>query len=152
LFSLLGRLETNMAKVFGFLIVLTTLSLLLGFAGIQTSMGLLLDATGLVNNPESFQTSAFFNEFYNSTSGWLLLGALTATIVASFVTRQPVETFIIIGLAGTLAVYTMDFVAVLIYVKETYPNSWIQYIVSLIFIPLIVGYLISLISWWRNND
>lgn len=144
-----------MAKVFTYFFILSGISLLLSFSGIQTATTLLLSSTGLIDSPEQFTaTSQFFSFFYNHGT---LLGVafLGAAIFLSYISKQPIESFFKIALAGSLLLFIGDFVSILIYAKDLTNDalfSWIYYIIALIMIPLIIGYCISIVEWWIGTD
>lgn len=137
-----------MAKVYTFLVVLAAITVLLTLVGVSTSIGTILTKIGIspggVSNVEG-------------TTFWNYLGAVFAVagvvgIVASFFGRQPSESTIVGSFCAFLLTFATDYVSLMNYVNSTYPNSFSAWLISFIFIPLIVGYGLSIISFWRGSD
>lgn len=122
------------------------LSLLLGFAGVNTSMGQVLSAFGFsdinVNNYESSSIAGKLTFIFGLT----IIGG----IIASFTGSNLTESFVMGALAGALSLFISDYYNLYIYFKDG--AQWAFYLMSLIFIPMIIGYIISLVEWWRGAD
>lgn len=134
-------------KLYTYIIVLMTMSIILPYAGIESGVGKLLESTGLLDNPQDFSSSNFY-----TTLLVIITGAIGATIVVGYFTQQSSETILMVPFALLLLFFVVDYVSIWTYVASTYPDSFIRYILAPVLISLIVGYVISLAEWWRGID
>lgn len=136
-------------KVFKYFIFLTGLSVLLTLSGVETGIGQILNLAGNpLNTPENFESSGFYNQVR-----LLILSAVVTGIIIGIFTRQSTESIIVASFAVVmLGVATADIISLIIYINGTYQATWLAFLVSAIFIPLLVGYVIALIEWWRGAD
>ena len=136
-----------MSKVYNYMVLAVGLTFLLKFAGIPSGADGLLSYIGLSGNASGISSGAFFIALV----ALFTLGSATG-IAISFFTKSPSETWVIQGIAlGIFTVITSTFVSVVNYASGNAP-LWIYYIVWMIFIPLLVGFGTSIISWWRGGD
>lgn len=136
-----------MARVFTFLMFLVGMSVLLGYAGIQTGSATLLQALGFLNSPQDIQGSTLF-----STISAIFTVGSVAVIVIGLFARQSSESIIAAILCASLLAFASDFVSVYIYVTSVYPDSWVQYILAPLMAAIVVGYAVSIVSYWRGSD
>ena len=134
-----------MDKVWNYVIMATVLTLLLKFAGIPTGADSLLVWLGLTGDASGISFGAFF------VAVVALFAVGTGTGIAiSFITKSPSETFIVAPIAlGIFTVITSTFVSVINYTKDM---GYVYYITFMIFVPLLVGFGIAIINFWRGND
>lgn len=137
-----------MAKVFNYTILLVGLLLLFYLSGIPTASHQLIDVlfgSDLKGNPI---TSTFAQLI-----GSLFVAAAAAGITASFFGRQSNESSIFAVIIGTTLLFwtTADFMSIPVLLGETAP-VWVKSVLYLIFFPLIAGYYIAMVQFWRGND
>ena len=137
-----------MAKVYTFLVILAGMSLLLAFAGIPTGSQLILSSMDIIQNPSNFTGSSFYQQI-----SAILAVVAVATIIVGFFTKGQSETFIVSGFAAFLFSYVADAVSIITYLNSTLgSDNWVTILVTLILAPLIFGFGISIIEWWRGGD
>lgn len=134
-------------KMYTYIIVLMTMSIILPYAGIESGMGKLLESTGLLDNPQNFSSSNFY-----ATLLVIITGAIGASIVVGYFTQQSTEAVLIVPFALLLLFFVADYVSIWTYVISVYPDSFIRYILAPILISLIAGYVVALAEWWRGVD
>ena len=89
---------------------------------------------------------------YIDISALCYIGGMIAGsgIAISFFTKSPSETYIIAPIAlGLFTVITSTFISVVLYTKDM---GYISYIISLLFVPFIASFGISIINFWRGTD
>lgn len=134
-----------MSKVYSYIVLSVFLVFLLKFAGLPTGADALLTYIGLTGEASGISMGIFF-----VAVGAIFTIGTAAGIAISFITKSPSETWILQGIAaGILTVITSTFVAIVNYTKDF---GYIYYITWLIFIPLLFGFISSLIQWWRGGD
>jgi len=94
--------------------------------------------------------------FKSSTFWTTLLTILTIGIggsaIAGLFGRAPPESYLIAGLCITLGgVILTDMLAIYNIVWNLGVN-WMRWVATTIFIPLVFGFFVSLISFWRGSD
>jgi len=136
-----------MARVFTFLIILAGMSVILTYAGIQTGSSLLLNSIGFLDSSQDVQGSSFFS----TISLIFTVGAAASIIIGIFV-RQSSESIIVSSLSLLLLVFVSDFVSLYSYLANNYPDSWVRYVIAPILFSMLVGYAISIVSFWRGSD
>ena len=140
-----------MARIVTFTIITIGLLMLINMAGLPTATGGFLDAIS-AGDLNLIWASIFYTKVK-----WILAAAVVG-IVAGFFTKQSTETFIVGGFAGFLLTWTItDFVYVYSYFNSTLcpagsSCTWLANIAALVIVPLLIGYFISIIQWWRGND
>jgi len=139
-------------RIFHYVIAMSLLSLLLFFAGINTSAGLVLNSFG-------FDATKIGNSNYTPWYGSGIAIAIAAVFAISLgigiivgLTGSTVsESFVMGTLSGLLLVFVGDYIAIYSYFRNV-GSTWLFAIMSLLFIPMIIGYAISLVEWWRGSD
>ena len=139
-----------MAKVFQFLIILAGLSLLLGFLGVSTGGGVLLRAMGYSNDAINLQTSQIWIYI---VSGIFAIAA-AAELIYGLITRNSADSSIRAALCGFLATFVADFIGIINYfnIYSAMELKWVGVLVTLIYTPMLLGYLIALVMFWGGND
>lgn len=136
-------------RIFKYIFMMTGLILLLEFAGIPTGAEALIDFVGIATSGTGITTSDFWNAIFGS-SGILIGLAIGVTI--GILTRAPPENFIILPLiTGSLGFFASSFVSIMIYSIANY-EIWVSSLIVLIFGPLTIGYLLSLVDFFRGTD
>lgn len=137
-----------MARIVTYTMVMVGLLLLMNMAGLPTASGGLLSA--LANGNISLILSS---TFYVVAAGIFLL--TLGGIAIGIFTKQSAESYILMPMAGFLLALTAnDFIALYTYFNGAAftGQAWIGNLTLLIMLPLIAGYFISLVQWWRGND
>lgn len=134
-----------MAKVFTYLVTIAGLMLLFNLAGFTTTGGAILTEFGLLN-PEGVSLDNIFLIFTVS------LGSVGAsTLVIGYFTKSSPESFLLIGYTLTLLLFVSDMVFVVTYLNANY-GDWTAVLGSLIVLPIVVGYIHAVVSWWGGKE
>ena len=135
-----------MAKIFNYTVLLVGLLILLNFAGLPTASSELLKMLGY-NSLTGITSSTFYIEIIA-----LLAAAVGGAIAIGIFTKQSTESIIVAPFAALLLAWSIaDAVSIITYVNS-FGLAWLTFIMTLIFVPLIAGYFIAIVQWWRGND
>lgn len=153
-----------MGKVVLWVLILTGLSILCFLAGLPTNSHLLLDAahidlnrTGITEGGnvtglamQDATQSSWFTLIFTSIAGFAAIGAIVAAL---YVQKSPVEA-ILLAITTSLGLWlTADAVSI---VNLAFKNSgdfvFIGWIVTLVYIPIVVSMWLGLAQWWRGAD
>ena len=133
-----------MSKVYNYMVMTVGLVFLLKFAGIDSGADAFISWLGLSDGAEGVSLGAFIAE----VTALFIVGT-GASIIIGFFSKANPESTIIAGFAsGLFAVMASTFVSVVNYTKDF---GFAYYISFMIFIPLLVGFGIALISYWRGS-
>jgi uncharacterized membrane protein YphA (DoxX/SURF4 family) len=134
-----------MSKVYNYMVISVGLTFLLKFAGIPSGADAFIEWMGLTADASGISLGAFFV----AVAAVFTIG-VGSGIAISFFTRTPSETFIVAPVAlGIFTVITSTFISVINYTKDF---GFVYYIIWLIFIPLLMGFGITIIQFWRGAD
>lgn len=134
-----------MSKVYTYMVLCVGLIALLKFAGIPTGADSVLTFLGLAEDISEVSAGAYFA----AVLAIFVLGA-GAGIAISFITKSPSETWVVGTIAsGIFTVITATFVSVISYTKDM---GFVYYLTYLIFAPLLMGFGIAIIQFWRGTD
>lgn len=135
-----------MSKVVNYMITSVGLLILLRLSGIINGSTSLLSWIGLDTlTIGGFATSSFVN------SVSLIFGAgILATVVIGFFTTTKSESFIVGTFAGGILTAMTSTIITIVNLASSY--GYVYYLVLMIFAPLWVGFLISLVNYWRGSD
>lgn len=136
-------------RVYTYIMIMTGMMVLLTFFGFTTGSNLILTSTGLLDNPQNFQSSLLYSKLSS-----LLLLATGAAIIIGLYTKQNSESYLVIGMTTLLASFIMDMVSILneVNVSSGGTTNWIYMVAAFFVIPFSVGYIISVVEWWRGSD
>ena len=132
-------------KLYYFLTILVGVMILMNLAGINTSSGYLLTYLGIMH-PEDFQSSQLYN-----TIAAIFIAAVVSGVVIGFFTKASPESILIAPLAGILLLFVGDIISIITYVSGL-GVEWAKYVILAILAPLAIGYIISVVEFWRGND
>ena len=135
-----------MAKLYAYIAMMMGIEILLAFKGINTGMGMLLAYFDVINTPNVATT-----QIYSVVSA-ILLTAGAVSIIVGFFSSNNRESFLLGGVAIFFLSFIADLAALISYMKGTFGTSPVTYMVTFIFGILIVGYLITIIDFWRGTD
>lgn len=134
-----------MSKVYNYMVIAVGITFLLKFAGIPSGADAFIEWLGLAADASQISLGTFF-----VSVATIFTVGLGTGIAIGFFTNVPTESFIIAPVAlGIFTVITSTFVSVVNYTKDM---GYIYYIVWMIFIPLLAGFGIAIISYWRGAD
>jgi len=134
-----------MARVFTYVIIATTMIILLEMAGFPTGLTNVINYLGINPNAPDVSNSAFFGDI-----AAIFGGAILAAIIIGTFTRTPPESYIISGVVLTiLTTFASTFMAVINYSANF--DIWVRYLVFIIFLPFSVGFVLSTIEFWRGT-
>ena len=133
-------------KVYYFLTIIVGLMILFNIAGISTTTGYVLNYLDIVDNPQNLQNT----NLYSIIIG-IFITAVVGGIVIGYFTKSSPESYLVAPLAGILVLFVGDIISIYSYVNGL-GIDWIKYIVMMILIPLALGYIISIVEWWRGTD
>lgn len=135
-----------MANVYTFLMVIAGVTLLLSLAGVPSATSLLLEKSGidLPLNPQNFQLSALM-----VTAVAIFTLAALAGVRATLVGTNISAHFFVVLYGGFLLTFVADLIA-LITVGSGY-GGWVDTVLLAIFLPLSIGYVHSIVSWWAGR-
>lgn len=144
-------------KMFNYIIIMIAMMLFLEFTGIHTGVNSTLSAIGVNINQEDssvieagVDNSTFFKKVFDSSGIFALLLAGGAIIVGLF-GKQFDTSLVIVPMViyiGTTFISTFGFL--LVYTIALNQN-WLTALVCTIFIPLEVGFIISVIDWFGGD-
>lgn len=137
-------------KIYNYMILLTGLILLFEMSGIPTGAQGILNIVGLGTGSAEITTSNLYLAIFGS-AGLFVVG-VAAGLIVGFFTRTSPENYIILPLiTGTLAVFAGSFISIINYSLANH-EIWISSIILLILGVLTMGYIISLVEFFRGTD
>lgn len=145
-----------MAKVFTYLIVMVGILLLLNMAGMPTAESKLLNAIGL-----NMTTTGVDSSGVTQTGSPIIVAVLTIWslfAVAAFlpgiiVDKSNLESAVVSGFCVSVMGWGVaDMISIITSASNYGLDSFVTNIAILIFIPLLVGFVFALISYWRGSD
>lgn len=134
--------------IYKWLVVVAGISILLTIAGLPTGAGLILDRAGinLVDNPSNISLSPLVI----AIAALFAAAAVTGIVVGFFTKSSPIEFLLATTYMGILLVFVGDTIAITNYAMGI--SSWGGWIVLMVMVPISIGYLHSLVSWWAGRS
>jgi len=142
-------------KVWNYVFIFVTLSLILWMAGIEVvgvkvllnTLGF-LDSNGIIDlNSSNTMRVAIIT---------LLIAAVGAALVIGFITKSQSENYVILpiitGVGVTFGIITFIDLSYSIISYGFSQADWVGYITLAIFGPLAIGFILSLIEFFRGTD
>lgn len=140
-----------MAKVYTYVVVTIGMCVLFSMAGLTTFSILSLIGISNTNNTFAFSTSTIFGALFGA-AGVLILAGAASGIAVGYITKSPSENFIILPfITGVLALFIGTYVDIVAQANAT-GSAWLPYLATLIFAPITVGYVVSLVEFFRGTD
>lgn len=133
-------------KFFNLVIIICGIIVILNAGGITTASGGVVKGLlngGLVN----FQSSEYWGELTLILSLSILTGA-----AASLFGRSPDPSYVLATLASVFGGLVFADMLTIYKLLWDFGEIWIRWVASAVFIPLSVGFFMSLISWWRGTE
>ena len=134
-----------MAKIFNYTIIIIGTLFLLNLAGLTTASG------QFFNYIFGDGTNPFSTAGYIAFAAIFTVGVASAIIIGSF-TRQSTESWVVAPVAGVLFSWAITDMYSVITLSEGLGYPWIANLIKLIMWPLMAGYFIAIVQWWRGND
>lgn len=143
-----------MSKALNFIIIVTVLVLGLGYIGIvDTTTSQILSK---LSAGESSGSGGWNNsELYNAIILVFGLAAAAGIIRVGFFQTQNTTDFLIATVSSLIAgMVIADLMSVYTNISEVIPGelSWLLKIVHFMIVIILVGFIVSMISWWRGSD
>jgi len=137
-------------KLYNYAILGVMFIILLQLFGFSTSASQFIQFFG-INNLESIQSSEFWIQLAKILGGGGLLVGGGAIVASKFTNVSPIFAIKTLIFMTPLAALIMDFVGLLTRLGDI-GQPWLYSIFSVILVPFIVGYIITLIEWWGGTD
>lgn len=144
-------------KLWNYVFMATGLIIVLNVFGIETGSAELLEAIGIsFNNGQvtsvSTSWSTFWNLLFNSTTGILTLTGIVGGIAVSFFAKGRLENFIILPvITGILALFVATFIEIIQSALAS-GSYFFGTIITVLFVPLTIGYILALVEFFRGTD
>jgi hypothetical protein len=133
-----------MAKVFLYAVILVGILTLFSMAGINTASHQIYDA--MFGNSD-----VKLSEFYVKIQAIFAI-FIGASIIIGVFTKQSTESYVVAGFAGII----FGWIIADLYSITTIPDlngiGFASNLVKLIIYPLMAGFCIAIIAWWRGAD
>lgn len=137
-----------MAKMYSYLVIGTGLILLFYAAGLPTGVDWFLSFLGISN---TFDAARVAFSTFAVTAFSVLAAATVGGIVIGIFTRATPESYLMAGIATSLlTMYLATYASIITYAFGNAPN-WVAIIVSLIMLPLTIGYISTVLEYWRGT-
>lgn len=134
-----------------FMIMLTMMLQLTGFGLIGMN---LMSFIGF-NGPSTFSSSyniqdtSLWNNVFGSGVGFLAL-ILGVTMVVGIFARVQTENYVVLGFIVAIASLFTDSLFGVLALAQGYP-IWLSYTIGVLFISIGVGYIFTMVEWFRGN-
>ena len=136
-------------KVWNYVVLSTTLALLFEMAGMPVATSL-LDYLGINANGLNIQSAGLYLAIFGGAG--ILIG-LVGGLVIGYLTKSSPENFIILPFViGGATLFFTTFYGIVNYVTTNYPGTVWAYLTTFISAILSVGFVISLIEFFRGTD
>lgn len=134
-------------RVAPFLFIMVGLTILFNLAGLTTTAGYILTQLDLVDSPQNITLSTMF-----LTIAAVLGGVATGgTLLIGFFSKTSPESYLLAGYAALLLYFVSD-VTLIVSTANSYGQTWAYWIVVLICMPVAVGYVHAVVSWWGGKS
>lgn len=115
-------------------------------AGIETASGGLVKQF-LDGGVSTFRTTDFWGDLV-----YMLTIGIGAGVVAGMFGRAPPESYLVAGVVVVFGGLVLtDMLAVFAKLWEI-SDVWMRWVITAMFIPLLIGFFLSMISYWRGAD
>lgn len=134
-----------MSKIYNYMVVAVALTFLLKFAGLPSGADAFINWLGLSGDASGISLGSFFI----AVAALFVVGTGSG-IAISFITKSSSETYLVAPIAlGIFTVITSTFVSIINYTRDM---GYIYYIVWMLFVPLLGGFGVAIIQFWRGSD
>ena len=149
-----------MARVYTYSVIAVTLALLFSFAGIGigqqdflTNIGLNITAGANTSVTNNLSTGNIFLKIFGSAGIWAGIG-IAAALAVSFFTKASPENYLILPfITASLSLFVGFMINLITYITSSQATipSWELPILIIVLAPFTVGYMISLVEFWRGT-
>ena len=142
-------------KVWNYCVIMVGLVFLFQMAGIDLGLNGFEDLLGMASGKVPITASAIWNALFGSVGAGILTVSVTISIVAGFFARAQLENLIILPfITGTLVLFAQVASAIMNYslAGDSNLDKFVASLLTLIFAPLLVGFIISLVEFFRGTD
>ncbi len=136
-------------RLYKYVFIMAGIMALFNVAGISTNVGMLLGKLGLVDaaSLSNIQGTSMWTSLI--TSGLASIAA-AGVVVGIYGRSQPMMPIKAGISTGFLAYFISDMSSIVQYINQS--GGWLGYFIYLVMLPLIVGYLISMVDWVGGTD
>jgi hypothetical protein len=135
-----------MARVYTYVVMSAGLILMLQMAGIPTAIGKIAAFFGLSLTAQSISLSDFF-----IAAGAVMAAAVVSGVGIGLLTRSSPDSYLIAPMASVLLLLVGTFTSVADYAFSNY-SGWVASLAALIFLPIAIGFVISLVEFIRGTS
>jgi len=132
-------------RVYNYIIIMVGIMIVLNLMGVNLLSTQMLEKFN-VESIQNFALSDFMNLSFTS-----LLSLTAGAIIIGLVATGNAEVAILFTFAGFLLLFVADFVSLLTWVNQECAVGedcrFLYYIMFIVFVPLMVGYVQSIFSW-----
>ena len=134
-------------KVWYYVLMSAFLGLLFEMAGIPVGSEV-LSYIGISSTGAGIKSATMYLSIF--ATGGFFVGIVGAIVIGTFTKASP-ENYIILGfITAGLTIFTSTFVGIL-NITAAY-STWLRSIILLIIGPLTVGYIVSMVEFFRGTD
>ena len=134
-----------MSKVYTYMVIAVGLTFLLKFAGLPAGGDAFISWMGLSGDASGIE----LGNFIKGIIALFVVGS-GAGIAIGFLTKSSPESYLVAPIAsGIFTIFIGTFVSIINYAADF---GWVYYVIYLIFVPLMIGFGISIIQFWRGVD
>lgn len=137
-----------MPRMYSYLVIGTGLILLFYAAGLPTGVDWFLTFIGVTSALDGSRVA--FSTFFLAASA-VLASATIGGILVGFFTRASPESFLIAGFSTSLLTVFLGTYASIITYAATNAPSWVAITVALIMLPLNIGFISTVLDYWRGT-
>lgn len=131
-----------------YLFMIVGIMMLFNLSGSASLAGYVLTYLNIVENPAGISLTELF-----LTSAGILAGiGVASTLIVGLYTKSSPESFLLVGYTSILLLFIGDLVSIVVYANATDSGNWATYLIGLICMPVIVGYIHSVLSWWGGKS
>jgi len=137
-------------RVFNYIILIIGMIAIFEMAGIPTGVSSILSFVGIdIDTGSTTTTSSLFDNIFGVAG--ILIG-LGVGIAVGFITKAQPENFIILPLiTGSFVFFAGAFISIINYSVATHA-LWVSSIITIVLGILSIGYIISLVEFFRGTD
>lgn len=140
-----------MARVFLYIMIMVTLTIMFQIFGflVQPDIGITNNFGITYSEEDGLGWGSQGSSFWSRIST-LLIAATATGIIIGFLTKAQTENYIVLGI---MAAVFFAFVGTFDTMLNFFENQavWIQVSAALIIIPMAIGYMITMIEYFRGN-
>lgn len=138
-------------RVYIYIMITVGIMALLNLAGLVTTGGYILGQLGLTT-PDSLATFKS-SSYYVGVIGFIALLAGISGVVIGTLTRTSYETAITGSFASAILVlFISDIITISQLINSSGDWAWLSWLLYLIMLPFLIGFMHSVYDWVRRHD